>query len=224
VDGSRLRGISFPRPSGSALAGGVVAAALMAAAAPVAHADPARSGKDVVEEVCIACHGPGTNGAPRIGDKKAWQPRYARGLTGLSKSALEGVRKMPPHGGKMSLTNLELERAIAYMVNQSGGHWTEPIDRAHVPDTRSGESIVHTQCVKCHQEGLGGAPRIGDRAEWIRRAQPGFDSLVRSAINGHGGMPARGGMADLTDQEMRLAITYMFQQSVQANGVQSGPR
>ncbi len=223
MDDSRFRRTIFPWPSGSALAG-VVAAALMAAAAPAAYADPDRTGKDVVEEVCVACHGPGTNGAPRIGDKKAWQPRYARGLTKLSKSALEGVRKMPSHGGRMELTNLELERAITYMVNQSGGHWTEPINRARMPATRTGESIVHTQCVKCHQEGVGGAPRIGDRAEWIRRAQPGFDTLVRSAIAGHGGMPARGGMADLTDPEMRLAITYMFQQSVGANGVQSGSR
>jgi cytochrome c5 len=27
-------------------------------------------------------------------------------------------------------------------------------------------------------------------------------------------MPARGGMADLTDAEMRAAVTYMFQTSV----------
>jgi hypothetical protein len=29
-------------------------------------------------------------------------------------------------------------------------------------------------------------------------------------------------MADLTDAEMRLAITYMFQHSVAANGVTNG--
>ena len=37
---------------------------------------------------------------------------------------------------------------------------------------------------------------------------------MRSAIQGHGAMPARGGMANLTDAEMRAAVTYMFQQSV----------
>jgi cytochrome c5 len=61
---------------------------------------------------------------------------------------------------------------------------------------------------------VGGAPRIGDKADWVRRAAPGFDSLVRSAIAGHGGMPPRGGEADLTDDELRQAITYMFQTSV----------
>jgi len=39
----------------------------------------------------------------------------------------------------------------------------------------------------------------------------GFDVVVRSAINGHGAMPPRGGMAKLTDAEIRSAITYMFQ-------------
>lgn len=195
----------------AALAG---AATFIAGASSPAFADPDRPGRDVFQEVCVACHGSGAEGAPKIGDRNAWQSRYARGLTSLGHSALEGVRKMPSHGGRMELTNLELERAITYMVNQSGGHWTEPINRARVPSTRSGEFVVSTQCVKCHQEGVGGAPRIGDSAEWIRRAQPGFDSLVRSAIAGHGGMPPRGGEADLTDTELRLAITYMFQTSV----------
>ncbi len=188
-----------------------------ACAAMPAASDPAaatRSGKELVEQVCAKCHATGINGAPRIGDASAWIRRASEGLTGLTKHAIAGLRKMPPHGGQMDTSDLELERAITYMVNQSGGHWTEPIDRSHPPRERTGEEIVHAQCYKCHEKGVNGAPRIGDRAAWIKRAGPGFDSLVRSAINGHGGMPARGGMANLTDSEMRAAITYMFQTSV----------
>ena len=40
-----------------------------------------RSGKEVVDAVCIACHGTGANGAPKIGDRKAWSRRTAQVLT-----------------------------------------------------------------------------------------------------------------------------------------------
>jgi cytochrome c5 len=173
-----------------------------------------RDGKAIVDEVCAACHRTGLEGAPRIGDRKAWKARAERGLSSLTQSAMEGVRKMPPHGGKLALNDRDLSRAITYMVNQSGGHWIEPIDRAHPPRARSGAEIVVAQCSKCHEAGINGAPRVGDRAAWLGRAQNGFDGLVRSAINGHGAMPARGGMADLTDAEMNAAVMFMFQTSV----------
>jgi len=169
-----------------------------------------RSGKEVVDAVCIACHGTGANGAPKIGDKKAWSKLASRGLGGLSQTALKGIRKMPPHGGNLALTDTEVERAITYMVNQSGGHWTEPVSTTAPAAERSGEKVVKAQCVKCHETGVGGAPKIGDRTAWIPRLKQGVDPLVRSAINGHGGMPPRGGLANLTDREIRNAIVYMF--------------
>ena len=76
----------------------------------------------------------------------------------------------------------------------------------------SGKQIVEAQCFKCHQTGVGGAPRIGDRDAWIPRVKQGFEVVVRSAIKGHGGMPPRGGMADLSDAEIRSAVVYMFNQ------------
>ncbi len=194
-----------------------IVAACIASIGPLAAlaAGPGdRSGKEVVDHVCAACHATGKDGAPKIGDTKAWEAREKRGLSALTATALEGVRKMPPHGGSLSLNDVEIKRAITYMVNQSGGSWQEPIDRRHLPADRTGEQIVKMQCVKCHGEGLNGAPRIGDKAAWIDRAKLGFDSVVRSAINGHGAMPSRGGMPNLTDSEMRAAVTYMFQQSV----------
>jgi cytochrome c5 len=66
------------------------------------------------------------------------------------------------------------------------------------------------RCHKCHETGKNGAPKIGDRDAWIPRLKDGLDATVRSAINGHGGMPARGGMPNLTDAEMKDAITYMI--------------
>ena len=169
-----------------------------------------RSGKDVVDAVCAGCHASGANGAPKIGDKKAWGKRAAQGLTSLTEHALKGMRAMPSHGGKLSLTDLEIGRAVAYMVNKSGGKWTEPASAKDMTAERSGAQVVKAQCAKCHDKGVGGAPKIGDRAAWTPRLKDGMENLVRSAIRGHGGMPARGGTADLTDNEIRAAVTYMF--------------
>ena len=75
---------------------------------------------------------------------------------------------------------------------------------------RSGEQVVKAQCIKCHETGVGGAPKIDDRAAWAPRMKNGLEATLLSAINGHGAMPARGGMASLTDSELRSAILYMF--------------
>jgi cytochrome c5 len=85
---------------------------------------------------------------------------------------------------------------------------------AHAQAPRSGQSIVSAQCVKCHGSGVAGAPKIGDREAWSARVKSGVDPLVRSAIKGHGAMPARGGMADLTDPEIRDAVIYMVTKSI----------
>lgn len=169
-----------------------------------------RSGKAVVEATCASCHAKGVKGAPKIGDKKAWSRLAERGLSGLTASALKGIRQMPPHGANMTLTDTEIERAITYMVNQSGGSWVEPVSSTGKPARRTGEQVVNAQCFKCHEKGAGGAPKIGDRDAWIPRLKNGLDPLVQSAVNGHGGMPPRGGAANLSDAELKDAITYMF--------------
>jgi cytochrome c5 len=191
------------------LAGGAILAFALPLAVQAADTGRARTGKQVVDEVCIKCHGTGENGAPRIGDAAAWKGRSARSLTALSQSAIKGIRNMPPHGARMDLSDVELKRAVTYMVNQSGGHWIEPADPAQRTE-RTGKEIVQARCHECHETGKGGAPKIGDRTAWVPRLAHGFNNTVASAINGHGGMPARGGLPDLTDREVRSAIVYML--------------
>ena len=81
------------------------------------------------------------------------------------------------------------------------------------PGARSGEQLVRFQCVLCHGAGMAGAPKIGDRNAWEKRANAGLDTLVRSATEGRGAMPPNGGLADVTPQELRGAIDYMLQSS-----------
>lgn len=214
VDGRALRRLIVPA---------LVTLAMSVAPGASTAQNVERSGKEVVQTSCFACHGSGANGAPRIGDQKAWAKRAAQGLTSLTANALKGIRQMPPHGGNLKLTDTEIERAITYMVNQSGGNWVEPVSRTTSAPDRTGEEIVKARCSKCHQTGEGGAPKIGDRAAWVPRVKQGLDVVIRSAIKGHGGMPARGGQADLTDSEMRSAVVYMMNAGIAPPAGASAP-
>lgn len=172
-----------------------------------------RNGENVVAQVCATCHQQGKNGAPAIGDKNAWAKRRELGLSSLTQHALEGIRNMPAHGGSAGLSSVDLERAIIYMVNQSGGNWIEPINKEAPRVARSGEEVVKAKCGDCHLTGKDGAPKIGDRDAWIGRVSKGLEKVIASGIHGRGAMPARGGMADLSDAEMRAAVIYMFTES-----------
>lgn len=200
---------SFVSVSGQLMASVFSCALLVAPVMAVAQSGD-RTGRQIVDEVCAACHATGAKGAPRIGNQDAWAPLASRGLTSLTQSALTGIRNMPSHGGSPDLSDIEIERAITYMVNRSGGQWVEPIGGVTPALERKGKQVVDAQCAKCHETGVFGAPKIGDRSAWILRMRRGLDFLVRSAINGHGPMPPRGGMADLTDLELRAAILHMF--------------
>jgi cytochrome c5 len=78
-----------------------------------------RSGEQVVNAVCQTCHGAGLVGAPKIGDKTAWQPRLAQGVKTLHEHAIKGIRAMPPKGGNPSLSDAEVSAAVDYMLKQS---------------------------------------------------------------------------------------------------------
>ena len=85
-----------------------------------------KTGKEVVDGACGACHGTGALGAPKIGDKAGWGPRLGMGLERLTQSAIKGKNQMPKRGGNDDLSDLELARAIVYMANQSGASFKEP--------------------------------------------------------------------------------------------------
>lgn len=166
-----------------------------------------RTGKEVVDTTCASCHISGKDGAPKIGDQAAWSQRAAKGLDKLTANAITGVRNMPAHGGQAALSDLEMSRAVGYMV--SGGNAADTNKAYSSPNTRSGEQVVKERCQECHAEGKNGSPKLGDMNAWKPRLTKGVDPLVKSAIGGHKGMPARGGMANLSDAEMKAAVEYM---------------
>lgn len=100
------------------------AATQMASTAPAsapasATVGPAKSGKEIWEGTCQACHAAGLLGAPKIGDKSAWAPRIAKGMDMLKNHALHGFNQMPAKGGNTALSDEDVVKALEYMVGQS---------------------------------------------------------------------------------------------------------
>ncbi len=95
------------------------------AVAPTAPA-ALRTGEQVYQTVCMACHATGVDKAPVLGDRKAWAPLIREGQHELTGHAWVGIRKMPPRGGASDLSLEEFGSAVAYMARAAGGNWTDP--------------------------------------------------------------------------------------------------
>ena len=109
------------------------AQAIAARIAPVAHVEvkdvndaaAMKSGEQVFQAQCSACHATGAAGAPKLGDAAAWGPRIKSGFDALVHSALKGKGNMGPQGGG-DFSDFEVARAVTYMANQGGAKFDEP--------------------------------------------------------------------------------------------------
>ena len=231
----------------------------------------ARTGEAVFTAVCTACHASGVLGAPKIDDKAAWEPRAAKGLDGLMKSAVNGLNAMPARGGDPSITDEELNNAIVYMTGKAGidlaggaapaaaaapveqaaapaaadapadkaatpveqaatpveqaaapavadapaDKAAAPVEQAAAPAAAAidGEKIYKGICFSCHDVGVAGSPKLGDKAAWAPRIATGNEALYHSSINGKNVMPAKGGNPALSDDEVKAAVDFMVGKS-----------
>ena len=87
---------------------------------------------------------------------------------------------------------------------------------ASASDLAAGKALFDANCAACHKTGLGGAPKIGDKAAWAPRIAQGMNVLVSHADIGFdgntGSMPAKGGTA-LTTAQIGDTVGYMVEQS-----------
>lgn len=84
-----------------------------------------KTGEQVFQAQCSACHATGAAGAPKLGDASAWGPRIKSGFDALVHSALKGKGNMGPQGGG-DFSDFEVSRAVVYMANQGGAKFDEP--------------------------------------------------------------------------------------------------
>ncbi len=111
------------KPVGQVVVAGAETPQEPAKTAMAAPPPAARDGHQVYQAACVACHGAGIAGAPKLGDKSQWAKRIAKGLDTLYASAVNGVQgstgAMPAKGGNAALSNTEVKAAVDYIVSQS---------------------------------------------------------------------------------------------------------
>jgi cytochrome c5 len=82
---------------------------------------------------------------------------------------------------------------------------------------RDGQQVYQASCVACHDAGIAGAPKTGDKGQWTKRIAKGVGTLYASAVNGVQGsagvMPPKGGNPALSDAEVKAAVDYMVGRS-----------
>ena len=117
---------------------------------------------------------------------------------------------------------------VSLMMVGCGGEKAAPVDTPapqpkafdplalDLPDPAlvEGRDIWIPTCGQCHIPGLGGAPKIGDKAAWADRIAKGKPTLYDHAINGFSGpqmlvMPPKGGFTELTDEQVKLAVDFV---------------
>ena len=86
-------------------------------------ATPIIDGEKIYNGSCVACHGAGVAGAPRVGDKDAWAERIDKGVTTLYANAINGLQGssgvMPAKGGNPALSDDQMKAVVDYMIAQS---------------------------------------------------------------------------------------------------------
>jgi cytochrome c5 len=75
----------------------------------------------------------------------------------------------------------------------------------------SPQVMYSENCAHCHTPGISGAPKLGDRKEWLQRIRPGMKLLYQAAIDGvpNTTMAARGGHRELNDADIRAIVDFM---------------
>ncbi len=198
------------------------------AAAPVVAK---KSAKELYNVACMACHANGVAGAPKPNDKADWEARYANGMDSLLAAVVNGKGAMPAKGGS-TFTDSELTSIIEYMLVDSGVMDAKPETPADTTPTNNapmtektaeptaqvnmdidlaaGEKAYGSACGACHNNGVAGAPKLGDAAAWAAPKASGIDASTTAAINGKGAMPPKGGASFLSDDDVKNIVGYMF--------------
>ncbi|MFC4159638.1 c-type cytochrome [Chitinimonas lacunae] len=149
-----------------------------------------------------------------MSEANADNPMTAKQLIGVVLAAIVGIPVLIFLLVKLFTSGLPVNPGSPTMTNEAVVSRIQPIgyaklDESGPPGSRNGKAVFESVCMSCHGTGLAGAPKQGDAAAWGPRISKGFATLVEHAVKGFNAMPAKGGAADLTDDEVARAVAYM---------------
>lgn len=73
----------------------------------------------------------------------------------------------------------------------------------------SADEIVTKHCTACHEAGLGGAPKLTDKAAWTPRIAKGVDAMTQTVLKGKGAMPPKGTCGSCSEADLKGAVEAM---------------
>jgi cytochrome c5 len=170
-----------------------------------------KTGEQVYQAVCSACHATGAAGAPKFGNSGDWAPRIAQGYDTLWQTALTGKGAMPPRGGTSpdDYSDYEIGLAVAYMANHGGANFQNPPQPA--PGAAQGASGA-----------AAAAPASGADAN---AGQASAAAAAIAAIPQASSAPAAGGAEQSADaSQAGKALYQQVCQACHAAGVLGAPK
>ena len=183
---------------------------------------------------CIGCHGPTMKGNVFMGSANLSDGIYRFKAddqkASVIRTILHGVNQghkpltqdavMPSFGASKVIDKTQIKKLAVYVHQLGGGVAVKPkpkpkkvVASAAAPTAKAGRGgkELYAKCQGCHNVGVGGAPKYGDKAAWAPRIKRGMDDLLKVAKAGKGMMPPKGTCMDCTDDELRAVIQYMME-------------
>ena len=122
------------------------------------------------------------------------------------------AKRLKPVGELVFASDLPaVDEYLGAGVDQTASAAIAPVAAASGADKIA--TIYTASCAACHMSGAAGAPKQGDKAAWAPRIKNGNVTLYASAIKGKGAMPAKGGNASLSDDDVKAVVDYMVSQA-----------
>lgn len=172
-------------------------------------------GKQVYVKSCTICHQENVMGAPLMGDPYGWYMRLkSTGLEGLYRHAIDGYNSMPVKGACVLCSDNDVISAVDYILNESltKAQWQDLKKGGAKKFPPNGKKIYEQYCASCHNEGLSGAPKLGDKQAWKPIIDKNMDVLFENVIFGKNHIK-KGGCKRCTSGELIEAVKYMVSQS-----------